>query len=104
MLVSSGDLLTNGMFDNYVLAKGNVARLVAIGKTVLQELITTGEAGKHMYFLVSGTLVYSRDDDELLAWEAVRGHGSFLFCGVIIRDLKRQLDESCDSSDLTSQP
>ena len=32
----------------------------------LQELITTAEAGTHMYFLVSGTLVYSRDDDELL--------------------------------------
>ncbi|CAJ1332327.1 unnamed protein product [Effrenium voratum] len=31
---------------------------------ISQELITTGEAGKHMYFLVSGTLVYSRDDDE----------------------------------------
>lgn len=31
---------------------------------ISQELITTAEAGTHMYFLVSGTLVYSRDDDE----------------------------------------
>lgn len=31
---------------------------------ISQELITTGEAGKHMYFLVSGTLIYTRDDDE----------------------------------------
>ena len=40
----------------------------------LQELITTAEAGTHMYFLVSGTLVYSRDDDELLGMDRTMDH------------------------------